>query len=210
MRDVIGFIGVLLVSGGVAAASQPPQPPPAESNAGLPRFDHRFAIPGVFVQDDVEIAPWWSLTASGRLDHHCEYGTFFSPRVGALLRGGNWNSRLSIGTGFFGPSALTEETEAAGLTRLQIAGRLRAERGRSAAVDVSRTDGPVSHTVTLFGSRVVDPIDVDRSTGLVLRTAEGPATNAGVDIVTTVRRAPFALSATYTYVRSRDMRVPGG
>lgn len=178
------------------------------TNTSLPRFDHSFTVPGVFVQDDVEVAPWLSVTASGRLDHHSEYGTFVSPRVGALFRSGRWNSRVSFGTGFFGPSALTEETEAAGLTRLQMPGQLRAERGRSAAIDLSRTDGPLSYTLTLFGSRVRDPIDVDRSAGLVLRTAEGPSTNVGVDVVATVRHAPFALTTTYTFVRSREYDGP--
>jgi iron complex outermembrane receptor protein len=78
----------------------------------LPQFAYHFTIPGVFVQDDVEITRWLSVSASGRLDHHSEYGTFLSPRVAALFRSGRWNSRVSIGTGFFGPSALTEETEA--------------------------------------------------------------------------------------------------
>ena len=43
--------------------------------------------------------------SSGRLDVHSEYGTFFSPRVSALVRSGPWTSRMSIGTGFFAPVA---------------------------------------------------------------------------------------------------------
>ena len=54
------------------------------------------------------------------LDVHSEYGTFFSPRVSALARAGRWTSRLSVGTGFFGPTPITEETEAAGLSRLEV------------------------------------------------------------------------------------------
>jgi iron complex outermembrane receptor protein len=64
--------------------------------------------------------------------------------MSALLRGGVWTGRLSFGTGFFGPSSLTEETEAAGLSRLQVPRPLRAEQGRSASVDITRTDGPLS------------------------------------------------------------------
>ena len=41
------------------------------------------------------------------------------------------------GSGFFAPTALTEETEAAGLARLKIDGPLKAERGRSASFDVT-------------------------------------------------------------------------
>jgi iron complex outermembrane receptor protein len=174
------------------------------SNEDVPGFDHAFAIPGVFAQDDVVVTGWLSLTASARLDRHSEYGTFFSPRAGALFRSAGWTSRVSLGGGFFGPSALTEETEAAGLSRLTIASPLRAERGRSASVDIGRTDGPVAWTFTLFGSRVRDPVRVDRGAGLIMANASRATTNAGVDVVATLRREPFALTTTYTYVRSRE------
>jgi outer membrane receptor for ferrienterochelin and colicins len=170
----------------------------------VPQFAHTFVVPGVFIQDDLDVARWLSLSASGRLDRHSEYGTFFSPRVSALLRAGAWTSRLSLGTGFFGPSPLTEETEATGLTRLVVPAPLRAEQGRSASFDVSRTDGPLSYTVTLFSSRVRYPIDVDRSAGLVLTNAAEPATNSGVELLGTLRHQPYALTATYTYVRARE------
>ena len=170
----------------------------------VPQFAHTFTVPGVFVQDDLDITRWLSVSVSGRVDQHSEYGTFFSPRIAALFRSGAWNSRLSLGTGFFGPSALTEETEAAGLTRLQIPEPLRAEEGRSASLDISRTDGPVSYTFTLFGSRIHHPVDVDRSAGLVLTNLAEPTTNAGIELLGTVRSAPYSLTATYTYVRSQE------
>ena len=82
---------------------------------------------------------------------------------------------------------------------------MRPERGRSASLDISRTDGPASYTVTLFASRVRDPIHVDRSAGLVLTTSTAPVTNTGVELIGTIRRTPFALTTTYTYVRSREL-----
>ena len=87
----------------------------------VPRFDYSFTVPGAFAQYDVTASADLSLSASGRLDVHSEYGTFFSPRVSALVRAGRWTSRLSVGTGFFGPTPITEETEAAGLTRSRSA-----------------------------------------------------------------------------------------
>ena len=95
----------------------------------VPHFAYTYTTPGVFIQDDIDIRPWLAISISGRLDHHSEYGTFFSPRASALLRSGNWSTRISTGSGFFGPSVLTEETEAAGLTRLEVEGPLQAERG---------------------------------------------------------------------------------
>jgi iron complex outermembrane receptor protein len=173
------------------------------------RFAYTFTVPGVFIQDDIDLSKWLSLSASGRVDHHSEYGTFFSPRVSALLRHGGWTSRLSLGTGFFGPSPLTEETEAAGLSRLVIPAPLRAEEGRSASFDVSRTDGPLSYTVTLFGSRVRNPIDVNRSQGLVLTNLAEPSTNVGVELLGTLRQEPFAVTATYTFVNARELDATG-
>jgi outer membrane receptor for ferrienterochelin and colicins len=142
--------------------------------------------------------------ASGRLDHHSECGTFFSPRVSALLRSRGWTSRLSLGGGFFGPSPLTEETEAAGLSSLIVPTRLQAEQGRSASFDISRSDGPLSYTLTLFGSRIRHPIHVDRSNGLVLMNLQQPATNLGVELLGTFRNEPYTLTATYTYVQARE------
>ena len=105
----------------------------------VPQFDYTFTVPGAFVQYDVNVTPALSLSSSGRLDVHSEYGTFFSPRVSALARAGRWTSRLSVGTGFFGPTPITEETEAAGLTRLTIRA---AARGRARLERVVR---PVPH-----------------------------------------------------------------
>ncbi|HEX6322873.1 MAG TPA: TonB-dependent receptor [Vicinamibacterales bacterium] len=170
----------------------------------LPRFSHTFTIPGLFAQDDLAVNDWLSVSASARLDRHSEYGTFLSPRLAAFFRAGSWTSRVSAGTGFFGPSALTEETEAAGLSRLTIPVALRAEEGTSASVDLGRTQGALSYTATFFASRVRHPIRVDRSSGLVLTNAAEPSTNTGVELLVTARRAPFALTSNYTFVRSRE------
>lgn len=169
----------------------------------VPRFAYTFTTPGIFVQDDIDIQPWLAMSMSGRLDHHSEYGWFLSPRVSALFRSGTWSTRMSAGGGFFGPSALTEETEAAGLTRLTMDGPLRAERGRSASIDLTRTDGPFSATVTLFGSHITDPVQVDRP-AYVLRNLAKPTTNVGVELLGILRQSPLAITASYTYVRSRD------
>jgi iron complex outermembrane receptor protein len=171
----------------------------------LPRFAYTFTTPGLFAQNDMEIAAWLLVSGSARVDRHSEYGTFFSPRASALIRAGRWTSRVSAGTGFFGSSALTEETEAAGLSGLTIPVPLRAEEGRSFSFDVTRTDGPASYTVTLFTSRIRSPLDVEHSTsGIVMANADDATLNRGVELLGTVRRAPFALTATYAYVRTRE------
>ena len=180
----------------------------AHTPRDVPQFAYAFTVPGAFGQYDLAVTPAVSLSASGRLDFHSEYGTFFSPRVSLLARSGGWTSRASVGTGFFASTPLTEETEAAGLSRLQVDGSLEAERGLSASFDITRTDGPFSCTATLFASRISDPIHVDRSPAYILRNLEDPTTNAGLELLGTFRREPFALTATYTYVHARE-RVDG-
>lgn len=90
------------------------------------------------------------------------------------------------------------------MSRLTIPVVLRAEDGRSASLDLTRANGPLSYTVTLFASRVVHPIDVDRSAGLVLTNAGEPTTNVGVELLGTLRRTPFAVTGTYAFVRARE------
>lgn len=168
------------------------------------RFAYTYITPGLFVQDDVVIAPWLSLSASARVDFHNRYGRFFSPRISALFRWEGWTSRVSAGQGFFAPTPLTEETEAAGLFRLSIPKPLLAERGRSASFDLTRSIGPASATVTVFGSNVRNPIDVQRSTVYQIVNLAQPTTNAGIEALATWRKAPFSATASYTYVRSRE------
>jgi iron complex outermembrane receptor protein len=120
------------------------------------------------------------------------------------LRWHGWTSRLSVGQGFFAPTPLTEETEAAGLTRLIIPKPLLAERGRSASFDVTRNIGPASLTVTLFDSSVRHPINVERRETYQLVNLAQPTHNAGVEFLGPLRKAAFSATASYTYVRSRQ------
>jgi len=178
-----------------------------ERSALDPRNDARFAYtytaPGLFLQDDIDVQRWLALSLSGRVDHHNVFGTFVSPRASALIRGGGWSSRVSVGSGFFAPSALTEETEAAGLARLTIAEPLDAERGRSVSLDLTRTHGALTVTGTAFRYDVRDPAVVDRAS-YTLATLSEPTINTGIETVATVRRAPFSVTGTYTYVHSRE------
>ena len=180
----------------------------AERDVYLPRdvsqFTYRYTTPGVFAQDDFEIARWLSVSASGRADFQNQYGTFFSPRVSALLRWRGWTSRLSAGQGFFAPTPLTEETEAAGLTRLVIPKPLVAERGRSLSVDLSRKIGPAYYTVTLFDSSVRHPINVERGDVYQLVNLSEPTHNIGMEFLGTLRKGALSATLSYTYVHSRQ------
>jgi outer membrane receptor for ferrienterochelin and colicins len=169
----------------------------------VPRFAYFHRVPGIFGQDDIAWSDWLTVSASARLDLHHTYGTFFSPRLSALVRRNGWTSRASFGTGYFASTPLTEETEAAGLTRLDMPEPLDAETGRSFSIDVTRMVGLASVTGTFFGSSVAHAIEVERESAYRIINADQSATNVGMELLATMRQAPFAVTGTYTFVRSR-------
>lgn len=171
----------------------------------VPRFAYTYNAPGIFGQDDFTVTPWLSLSGSARLDFHNVYGTFFSPRISALIRKAGWTSRISAGQGFFASTALTEETEAAGLAKLQQVGSLRSERGRSASADLTRSVGPISFTGTVFASQIDHPVYVDRGAAYQIFNSSGPTRNYGTELLGTWRKAPFTVTGTYTYVRTSEL-----
>jgi outer membrane receptor for ferrienterochelin and colicins len=170
----------------------------------VPQFAYFHRVPGMFVQDDIRWSDWLTVTGSARLDLHHTYGTFFSPRASALLRHNGWTSRVSAGTGYFASTPLTEETEAAGLSRLEMPRPLEAETGKSFSIDVTRALGLVSMTATVFGSSIAHALEVERESGYEISNASRPATNLGMELLATLRRPPFAATGTYALVRSRQ------
>ena len=172
-------------------------------------FAYTYIAPALFAQDDVSLAPWFSVSGSARVDFHNLYGTFFSPRLSALIRKSGWTSRISAGQGFFAPTPLTEETEAAGLSRLRLPAPLKAERGRTASVDLTRSAGPLSLTATVFASNIDHPVYVDRGAVYGIFNLQGPTKNGGVEFLAAWRKAPFTATATYTYVRSSEAEPSG-
>jgi outer membrane receptor for ferrienterochelin and colicins len=186
------------IVGGVAIERDRFQP------VDTPRFAYTFTTPGVFVQDDVDVARWLAVSASARLDQHSEFGAFLSPRISALVRRGPWSSRVSYGTGFFAPTPITEETEAAGLSRLTEITALEPERGASTSFDLTRSIGPLSTTVTLFHSSVRDPVEVERTDRFTIRNLATPTTNTGLEVLSVFKSDDFSFVANYAYVRSRE------
>ena len=171
----------------------------------VPRFSYTYIVPGIFAQDDWQAVSWLTVCGSARVDFHNQYGTFFSPRLSALIRKSGWSSRISAGQGFFAPTPLTEETEAAGLAKLSMPFPLKSERGRNASVDLTRSVGPLSFTSTLFASDIDHPIYVDRDPSYEIFNLGGPTRNRGVELLATLRKAPFTATATYSYVRATEV-----
>ncbi len=170
----------------------------------VPQFKYVHRTPGVFIQDDVDLRPWLSVSLSGRFDHHNVYGDFFSPRIAILARKDGWSGRLAVGQGFSPATPLVEETEAAGLTRLVVPSALRVERGKNFTFDLTKRAGAVSGTVTLFGSRVNDPLAVDRDT-FTLTNLPRPTINRGAEVLFSFRPTNFSVTSYYTYVRATEV-----
>jgi iron complex outermembrane receptor protein len=170
----------------------------------MPIYRYTYRNPGIFAQDDIQAAPWMTFSLGARADFHSQYGVLFSPRFAALIRGHGWTSRLSMGQGFSTPSALTEDTEAAGLRRLKIITPLFVERGRGLTFDVTRSWAHWTATSTLFASNVHHPLFTEQQTAYTLRNLADPTENLGVENVVTWRKGELSALASYTYTQARE------
>ena len=172
----------------------------------FPAFDYTYFSPSVFVQDDYAPVPWLTASASGRVDFHSEFATFFSPRVSVLGRPGTgWTVRLSTGTGFYVPTPFTEDTEATGLSRLAPLGELEPERGRSVSLDVGWKKQPLELTATVFRSNIDDVLllrerNVAEGPPTEIVNAPGPGRTAGSELIARVHYGQFDLIASHVYV----------
>ncbi|HEU0301526.1 MAG TPA: TonB-dependent receptor [Longimicrobium sp.] len=175
----------------------------------VPGFDYAFTIPSLFAQDDWRAAEWLALTASGRVDWHDEYGTFFSPRLSTLLRPAEgWSVRASAGAGYYAPTPFTEETEAIGLTPLHPLADLRAERARGASLDVGRTIGDWELNASVFGSVIDDAIQLvpfaGSSRAAALVNEPGETRTWGTEALARWHAGPWHVTATHTWTRARE------
>ncbi|MBB4638116.1 TonB-dependent receptor domain-containing protein [Longimicrobium terrae] len=172
-------------------------------------FDYTYTTPSLFGQEEYAPAEWITFSLAGRADWHSEYGAFFNPRLSLLLRPAGWTVRGSVGTGYFAPTPFTEETEAIGLTRvLPLSDALEPERARTASLDVGRTVGALEMNATLFGSRTEHALQLVQSDAeagmLALVNADGPTRTWGTELLARWHREPFHVTATHTWLRSRE------
>ncbi len=175
----------------------------------LPVFDYDHVVPGVFAQDDLPVTSWLAVSASARGDFHNEYGSFFSPRISALVRTPTgWTARLSTGTGFVAPTPFIEETEAAGLSQLRPLGHLEPERGRSVSFDLGWKRNALELNATVFRSRISDAL-VLRDDEIVNST--GPVRTQGSELIARYHVEGMDVIATHMFVWSTEQHpdAPG-
>jgi iron complex outermembrane receptor protein len=173
------------------------------------RFDYTYATPAVFGQDEFPISSHISLSASGRADFHSKYGSFFNPRLSALLKLRNdWTLRVSSGTGVFAPTPFTEETEAVGLSRVQPLGRLQAERAWSSSADLGWKKSWLELNGTVFTSNVRHAVRLNESMQIV--NAAEPTRTAGSEILARIRSGDFNIVVAHTFTHSTELDFQTG
>lgn len=176
----------------------------------FPAFDYDFTVPGFFLQAEHELNDQLTLAGSARLDAHSEYGTKLSPRLSALYRPGFWTVRASVGRGFYAPTPFVDETEAAGLSRLEPLNGLRAETAESASLDIGYARGGIEANVTLFGSDMrnttrLDVVDPSPETGRVrLVSVPGATRIRGAELLLRYRWQAFTVTGSYVFVDSSE------
>lgn len=182
----------------------------------FPAFDYTYDTPALFAQVEHEALDDLTLAASGRVDVHSEYGTFFSPRLSALYKPGDFTLRASLGRGFFAPTPFVEEVEAAGLSRLAPLSGLEAETANTASVDVGYRLDNWQANLTVFGSDIADAIHLEetgQNTGgpgdVRLVNVDGITRTRGAEATFRVRWDEITLSGSYVYVDASEPDTSG-
>jgi outer membrane receptor protein involved in Fe transport len=169
------------------------------------RYDHRWFTPSVFATAERAVGPV-TLSLSARGDAHPEAGFQRTERVAALVRPvEDWSVRLSAGTGYAPPTAVTEETEAIGLRAIQAGPGLARERSIGTMLDINGKVANVEVLMTTYASMIDGAVQLadagDGSGDGVLRNADGRTRIAGVEGAAIWRFADGKLLGTYGYAR---------
>jgi len=175
----------------------------------FPVFDYNYDAPAIFAQVDQDLAANISFAASVRWDDHSEYGDQLSPRVSLLYRPGPWTLRGSWGRGFYAPTPFIEETEAAGLSRLDPLTGLDAETAETVSLDIGYAAGAVETGLTFFGSDIDDAVQLRAvaADGVRLVNQSGVTRTRGIEAMLRWRQGPYVVTASYLYLDAEEPEV---
>ncbi|MBL8264729.1 TonB-dependent receptor plug domain-containing protein [Steroidobacter sp.] len=178
-----------------------------------PDAQFRYVVPAIFAQDEFSPSDLLTLSASARIDDHNEYGTFFSPRLSALLRPQpDWTVRASIGSGFAAPTPVMEEIEATSLLALLPVDEARAEKAMSYSVDVQWQEDNWEINGSLFGSQIREPLTIRSALQpgrLELINADGPRRVLGAELLVRYVNGLLHVIGSSTYLDVTEA-APGG
>jgi outer membrane receptor for ferrienterochelin and colicins len=172
----------------------------------FPAFDYTYRVPAIFVQAEQKLLSDLTLAGSARLDDHSEYGTRLSPRVSMLFKPGPWTVRASLGHGFYAPTPFIEEVEAAGLSRIEPLGGLRAETADTASIDFGYARGPIEASLSLFGSNIDHAVQLrDVSANRAeLVNANGVTRTRGAELLLRYRLDAVTFTGSYVHTDARE------
>ncbi|XOV85715.1 MAG: TonB-dependent receptor plug domain-containing protein [bacterium] len=168
--------------------------------------DYTYESPAAFAHFDQDFGERLSGALSFRWDDHSEYGGELSPRMALLFREGAWTVRGSWGRGFFAPTPFLEETEAAGLSRLEPLANLKAETAETASIDVSYSAGNLETGLTFFGSNIDDAVRLETLAAdrVQMVNVEGVTRTRGIEALMRWRLDSFVVTASYLYTDASE------
>ena len=168
--------------------------------------DYKYESPAAFAHFDQDLGERLTAALSVRWDDHSEYGGELSPRMALLFRDGAWTIRGSWGSGFFAPTPFLEETEAAGLSRLEPLANLNAETAETAAIDVSYSAGNLETGLTFFGSNIDDAVRLETLAAdrVQMVNVEGVTRTRGIEALMRWRLDDLVVTASYLYTDASE------
>lgn len=179
----------------------------------VPGVGYSYSTPAVFVQDEFAASDRILLSASGRIDWHSDYGTFFSPRVAAIfLPAEGWSIRASAGSGFSAPTPFVDEIETVGLAPLDPMTGLEAERAVNASVDLQWTGGPWEANFSVFGSEIRHALDLREGSSpgrLELFNDSGPMRVRGIEALVRYVDGALHVIGSYTWLDATESAGEG-
>lgn len=180
----------------------------------LPAFDYTHSLPSAFARVTLPLSDRMIAAVTGRCDQHNLHGTQCTPQAALLVRPkANTDARLSLGAGYVAPTPLTDEVEAVGL-HATVPVAAKAERIRTASLDVRVADGPLTLTALLSYARVALPVRLiplvgDSARRLRLVNVDEPTRIFAGELAATFNRTPISARAYYGYLNGTE-GVPGG
>ena len=175
--------------------------------------NYRYTTPSLYAEHTWTPDPRFAITSSARLDLQSEFGDFVSPRVSAVVRPSEaWQLRLSRANGVSAPTALTDETEAFGLTHLDPTAR-QAEHALGWSLDVDHTRGALELRGSAYRTVVTHPLIVRippaSAIGFQLVNGDEPTRTQGIDLSARYRLQPFRFTASYSYLDATRPEIAG-
>lgn len=177
----------------------------------FPAFDYTYTAPALFGQVEHDIREDLTVAGSARLDAHSEFGTRLSPRLSVLYKPGGWTIRGSVGRGFFAPTPFVEEIEAAGLSRLEPLGDLRAETADTASIDVGYAFRSTEVNASVFSSWVSDAVRLEDVSPARVRlvNVDGRTRTRGIELLLRQRWRDFSVTGSYVHIEASEPLLTG-